>query len=201
MDASENTPTDDVVRKFCEETVLRAVELAASTTFSAQELLEEAKLMMPPVVARVKRRGRVVTAWDMAKAEVFRTADKGLLAPTVVPGVNNGRPSFDGSYMKDVQALYWDPEKKLEFERLAKLENQKSEEVSIEKLSLVQKKLLKALQKLVRHSTLPYADSVCRTDIMIFPVYRGIRARNSCCSNGCSINESEWGHRQDWWLW
>ena len=32
MDAGENTSTDDVVRKFCEETVLRAEQLAASTT-------------------------------------------------------------------------------------------------------------------------------------------------------------------------
>jgi hypothetical protein len=60
VDAAQNpVEVDAVIRDFCEETVKRAAELAQSTNLSAEEILEESKLLMAPVASRLKRRRKV----------------------------------------------------------------------------------------------------------------------------------------------
>jgi hypothetical protein len=166
VDAAQNpVEVDAVIRDFCEETVKRAAELAQSTNLSAEEILEESKLLMAPVASRLKRR-RKVSAWDIAMREGKHTIDAAIVKPVAGTGPS-GRPAFNGQYLREVQKIYDDPVKREEYERMAKDENEKEQEVAMESLPAKQKQLLKEIRQLVSETHLCYASAPCRILLII----------------------------------
>lgn len=164
VDAAQNpVEVDAVIRDFCEETVKRAAELAQSTNLSAEEILEESKLLMAPVSSRLKRR-RKVSAWDIAMREGKHIIDAAIVKPVAGTGPS-GRPAFNGQYLREVQKIYDDPVKREEYECMAKEENEKEQEVPMESLPAKQKQL--EIRQLVSETHLCYASAPCRILLII----------------------------------
>lgn len=146
-DDTIQTGIDNIIREFGEETVRRAADLAQSANMSAEDILEEAKLIMAPTVSRLKRH-RKKTAWDIAMREGKHTVDTKIVKPVAGFG-HKGRAGFDGQYLREVKKIYTDSAKRAEYQRMATEENELEQLPSIQTLAARQKKLLKELHLLV----------------------------------------------------